>query len=100
MQHFLSFEQIAQRVEAMGLRPARFCELAGIDNATFWRYGRGKQTPLVSSLERLSQALCAEERRLLEHLIELHPQHAASLLAGNPEQGEASPFAMASGDRA
>lgn len=82
MSSFLPISQIDSRREALGLEAKRLYDAAKVGRTTWHRAVAGSMGTRTGALVQLTDALLAEELRILAHLIALHPDAAAALLAG------------------
>ncbi|MFO0448863.1 MAG: helix-turn-helix domain-containing protein [Rhabdaerophilum sp.] len=82
MQIETSINAIEARAKRIGLSLTELARLAGIAASTLLRH-KSTHNPQLSTLEKINVALVAEERRVLAHLIALHPD-LSSLPAGGP----------------
>jgi transcriptional regulator with XRE-family HTH domain len=72
--------EINTRRTRLRLSQQELADLAGLDGMTVWRTFQGRSRPLNETVQKMNDALTAEELRLRDHLITLHglPQgHAA-----------------------
>lgn len=65
-------KEIDRRRAALGLTKKRLAELAKVDETGLGRALNGDIDPKNSTVEKVLDALVAEERRRLAHLIALH----------------------------
>jgi predicted transcriptional regulator len=86
MQHFPTLSQIENRASAIGVKPRALCAEARVSESSWSRWKDGAQEPLASKLRQVIEALERLERRQLEHLIALHPERAAELLAAQKQE--------------
>lgn len=75
MQYIETISQLKERAENIHLRMNRLAELAGVPPSTAHaRKSDGHERDVRSStLRKLTDALIAEEIRLRDHLLSLHP---------------------------
>ncbi|MGA9855075.1 MAG: hypothetical protein WBR29_07360 [Gammaproteobacteria bacterium] len=85
----LSPGEIKARAAKIRLLPEVLGRIAELSPSTAHRVLAGSTDVRLSTLERLSVVLMAEETRLLRHLIGLHPFMAREILDG--VDGGASP---------
>lgn len=64
--------QIKQRADAVNLSLKKLAGRAGCDFTSVYRAASGKSDLRSRTVNKLAEALIAEERRLLAHLIALH----------------------------
>lgn len=76
-----TLDQIETRRQAIRLGSEALAKLAGIAESTLRRNRINPEGVRIGSLRKLDMALVAEERRLLAHLINLHPDFAADQLS-------------------
>lgn len=76
-----TLDQIETRRQAIRLGSEALAKLAGIAESTLRRNRINPEGVRIGSLRKLDMALVAEERRLLQHLISLHPDFAAEQLS-------------------
>lgn len=81
MSDFLSISEIDSRRKRLGVGPEEIYSLAGVSRATWHRAVNGSSGTRVGALQDLATALVTLERGTLAHLIALHPETAAELLA-------------------
>jgi hypothetical protein len=81
--------QLDSRREAIRLPAKELFQLASVSQSTWDRVRRGFDGTRIGHLKNISMAIIAEEQRLLEHLISLHPERARALLAEGGSRGEA-----------
>lgn len=75
----LTSEAITERAEIIGVPLARLAGEAGVAASTPYRWSKGASS--TRTLRKVQAALEARERRLLTHLIELHPDIVATRAA-------------------
>jgi transcriptional regulator with XRE-family HTH domain len=77
-------KEIKARCRAIGLQGKALAHLSGLHETTVERTLNGKTEPLSGTLEKLTDALIAEEHRLRDDLIDLHglPDRAAFVIGG------------------
>lgn len=66
-------EMLRSRREAVRLTVAELARLAGVDKHTIHRIEDAAHSPVSTTLDKIETALVAEERRVLAHLLRLHP---------------------------
>lgn len=64
---------LAKRCSALRLPQSELAALAGLDENTIGRAFKPEANPLMSTLRAMEAAIAAEERRLRDHLLTLHP---------------------------
>jgi predicted transcriptional regulator len=92
MHMLINIEDVEARFACLRLNAGDIAGLAGLHRTTWLRAAKGEVELRGRNVRKLYEALVAEEHRLLEHLIALHPEHAASLLAApaTAKEGEAA----------
>lgn len=65
--------QIASRAKRIGLQHKVIARQAELDGATVYRIFAGRTRPLLDTVSRIERVLIAEEIRLRDHLLQLHP---------------------------
>lgn len=74
MQHFETISQIKERAENIRLPMNTLAALAGVAASTAHAHKGGvPRDPRESSLRKMSDALIADELRLRDYLLALHP---------------------------
>lgn len=68
----MSPEAIAERAKAVRLSVKLLSDLAGCSENTVQRTLTARTQPFLKTADKLSDALIAEEKRLLDYLIALH----------------------------
>lgn len=71
MQDILSPDEIKRRCEAIRLKPEELSRMAKVASSTAHRLGKGDNK--VSTRWKMTRALLAEEQRLRDHTLGLHP---------------------------
>lgn len=69
----MSPETIQERARAIRLSDKALGDAAGLSENTVNRTLTGKTRPLLDTANAMAQALIAEEIRLRDHLLSLHP---------------------------
>lgn len=69
----MSPETIAQRAKIIRFSDKALGEAAGLAENTVYRTLSRRTRPLQDTADQLAQALIAEELRLRDHLLKLHP---------------------------
>ncbi len=83
MQIETRIDAIEARAQRIGLSMTALAKKANVAASTIFR-NRGSADNKLSTLEKLNAALVAEERRVLAHLLCLHPQNEAAAGARSP----------------
>jgi predicted transcriptional regulator len=77
MQIETSLDAIEARARRIGLSMTELARCAGIAASTLFR-DRGSVDKKLSTLGKINAALVAEERRVLAHLLALHPEFSSA----------------------
>ena len=80
--------ELAKRCSDLRLPQADLARLARVNGDTVGRTFAGKHSPRLDTFNKLADAVIAEERRLLRHLIALHPAEAMAMLCPHGRQCE------------
>jgi hypothetical protein len=88
MQDLFDAAKLEERRNRIRYPVGEFCNDVGI-NASSWERLRAGREPRLSTAWRIEKAIERREIDLLAHLIELHPEKAAELLAA-AKRGEAA----------
>lgn len=70
-------EDVRARRKALRLSVAELARLSGVDKHTIHRTQDGLHSPVNTTLRKISSVIIAEERRVLRHLMALHPDESA-----------------------
>ena len=81
MQPILQIEAIDKRIARLRLPPKMLAKMAGVNFGTYYRARQYPGSTLRRNLERLTQALAAEEIALRDYLLALHPIETSKLEA-------------------
>jgi predicted transcriptional regulator len=61
-------DEMKRRAKALRLSNKEWAQACGLDETTLGRTLNGDTNPLISTLERMEEALAADERRVRRHL--------------------------------
>ena len=67
-------EAIQGRADRIRLKRKDLARLAGLSQMTIGRTLNGDTSPILSTLDRIEEALVAEEISLRDYLLSLHPR--------------------------
>ncbi len=73
MPTLLDITEIRKRVAAINLSLSGLARRAGVEPSVVLRGCAGKHEPKISTLRKIGDPLIAEEIRLRDYLLELHP---------------------------
>tara|TARA_R110002074_G_scaffold21173_2_gene66071 strand:+ start:5847 stop:6113 length:267 start_codon:yes stop_codon:yes gene_type:complete len=86
MSDFLPISEIDSRRKQIGLLAEDLYEAAGVSRATWYRAVAGSEGTRIGALSGLTDQLLKRERDALAHLLTLHPDYAAEVLAEKTER--------------